>query len=66
MGSESADTRQQKFREFMSLLPLTVEVAGLARAEPGKYYNEGQMENRAAVLKTAYKIARQLALELSR
>ncbi len=56
----SADRQAQKYREFMSLLPLTVAIAGLPEAEAGKYFNEGQMENRATSLKTAYKIARQI------
>ena len=31
MGTEGADRQQVKVREFMSLLPLTLEVAGLPR-----------------------------------
>ena len=56
----SADRQAQKYREFMSLLPLTVAISGLPEAEAGKYFTEGQMENRAISLKTAYKIARQI------
>jgi len=37
MGAEGPDRQQQKVREFMSLLPLTLELAGLPRAEPGRY-----------------------------
>jgi hypothetical protein len=59
-----ADTRQVKYREFMNLLPLTLAVAGLPESEQGKYHNEGQMENRAAALRAAYKIARQLIQEV--
>jgi hypothetical protein len=66
MGTENADAKQQKFREFMSLLPLTLEVAGLPRAEHGKYFTEGQMESRATTLRTAYKIARQIVLDISK
>jgi hypothetical protein len=66
MGTESADAKQQKLREFMTLLPLTLEVAGLPRAEAGKYYNEGQMESRATTLRTAYKIARQIVLDATK
>jgi hypothetical protein len=60
MSTDTADARQVKYREFMSLLPLTVAIAGLPEAEAGKYYTEGQMENRAANLRLAYKIARQV------
>ncbi len=60
MGAEGVDRQQQKAREFMSLLPLTLELAGLPRSEPGKYYSEGQIEARAVTLRAAYKIARQV------
>lgn len=60
MGAESNDRQQQKAREFMSLLPLTMAVAGLPDAEHGKHFNEGQMEARATTIRTAYKVARQI------
>jgi hypothetical protein len=58
------DRQQQKVTEFLRLLPLTVAIAGLPDSDPGKYFNEGQMENRAAALRAAYKVARQLILEV--
>jgi hypothetical protein len=66
MGTEGVDRQQQKVREFMSLLPLTIEVAGLARAQPGTHLNEGQMEARATTIRAAYKIARQIILEVAK
>ena len=66
MGTESADRQQVKVREFMSLLPLTLAVAGLPPAEPGKYFTEGQMEARATSIRTAYKVARQIILDIAR
>lgn len=66
MGAEGVDRQQQKVREFMQLLPLTVEIAGLPKTEPGRHLNEGQMEVRAANIKTAYKIARQLILDIAK
>jgi hypothetical protein len=65
MGTEGIDRQQQKVSEFLRLLPLTLEIAGLPRAEQNKYYNEGQMEVRAAALRTAYKLARQIVLEVA-
>jgi hypothetical protein len=63
----SVDDRQQaKMKEFMSLLPLTVELAGLPRAETGKVFTEGQMEGRAMAIKTAYKAARQIVIEIAK
>jgi hypothetical protein len=66
MGAEGADRQQQKVREFMNLLPLTLELAGLPRAEPGRYYNEGQIDARSTTIKTAYKVARQLVLDVAK
>jgi hypothetical protein len=64
MSTEPIDRQQQKINEFMRLLPLTLEIAGLPEAEHGKHYNEGQMEVRAATLRLAYKMARQVILEV--
>lgn len=61
-----AERQQQKAREFMSLLPLTLAIAGLPEAEHGKSFNEGQLEARAMTIKTAYRIARQLVVEVTR
>ena len=64
MSTESPDRQQQKVREFMSLLPLTLAIAGLPDCEPGKHFNEGQMDARATTLKIAYKIARQIVIDI--
>jgi hypothetical protein len=64
MSTEPIDRQQQKINEFMRLLPLTLEIAGLPEAEHGKHYNEGQMEVRAATIRLAYKMARQVILEV--
>jgi hypothetical protein len=66
MSTESAERQQQKVREFMSLMPLTLAVAGLPDCEPGKHFNEGQMDARATTIKIAYKIARQIVLEIAK
>ena len=66
MSAESADRQQQKVREFMGLIPLTLAIAGLPDAEPGRYFTEGQMDARATSLRAAYKIARQVILEVAK
>jgi hypothetical protein len=63
---QDVDRQQQEVRRFMSLLPLTLELAGLPRAEPGRYYNEGQIDARSTTIKTAYKVARQLILDVTK
>jgi len=50
----------------MSLLPLTLELAGLPRAETGKPFNEGQIEARVMSIKHAYKVARQIVIDISK
>jgi hypothetical protein len=66
MGVEGIDRQTQKVQEFIRLLPLTLSVAGLPEAEHGRYLTEGQMEARATTIKTAYKIARQIVLEIAK
>jgi hypothetical protein len=62
----SIDRQQQKVTEFMRLLPLTLEIAGLPKSELGRHFNEGQMEVRASTIKAAYKLARQILLDVAK
>ncbi|HTU93389.1 MAG TPA: hypothetical protein VMF69_25130 [Gemmataceae bacterium] len=62
----NVDRQQQKVSEFMRLLPLTLEIAGLPKSELGRHFNEGQMEVRANTLRLAYKFARQIVLEVAK
>ncbi len=64
--STDAERQQQKVREFMSLLPLTMAIAGLPENVPGKYVTEGQLEARASAIRTAYKVARQIIIDAAR
>ena len=64
MSTEPADKQQQKVREFMSLLPLTMAIAGLPESEANRHFNDGQMEVRAATIRAAYKVARQIILDV--
>jgi hypothetical protein len=66
MSTDAASMQQQKAREFMSLLPLTLELAGLPKAPTGTYYNEGQIEARSVTVKAAYKIARQVITDVTK
>lgn len=68
MSSEAtpADRQRQKINEFMQLLPLTLAISGLPQVEPGKHLNEGQMEIRATTIRNAYKLARNLLLEIAK
>ena len=59
------EKQQQRMREFMQLLPVTVELAGLPYSEHGRYFTPEQIEARVITLKHAYKIARQLMADVS-
>ena len=60
------DRQQQKAKEFMSLLPLTIAIAGLAPATPGQVFTESQLEARATSIRIAYKTVRQLIMEIAK
>jgi hypothetical protein len=66
MSTEPIDKQQSRINDFMRLLPLTLAIAGLPDSEPGKHFNEGQMEVRTTTLRNAYKLARQLILEIAK
>jgi hypothetical protein len=57
----SADL-QQKYRQFLDLMPLTISLAGLPTSEH-RLYSEDQIEARAITVRLAYKVARNLARE---
>ena len=66
MATESVDRQQQKVQEFLRLMPLTLAIAGLPNAESGRHLNEGQMEARSTTIRTAYKAARQIIMEIAK
>jgi hypothetical protein len=66
MSSDPAE-KQQRVNEFMKLLPLTLALAGLPETDPGgRPFNEGQLESRATTLRAAYKVARQIIIEVAK
>ena len=64
--SPEVERQQQKVKEFMSLLPLTLAIAGLPVCEPGKHFTESQLEARTTTIRTAYKVARQMIMDVSK
>jgi hypothetical protein len=66
MGAEGVDRQQQKVTEFLRLLPLTIEIAGLPHSDALRHFTESQMETRAATLRSAYKLARQLIMDVAK
>src|SRR5205823_5718047 len=57
----SADL-QQKYRQFLDLLPLTITLAGLPASE-GRLFSEEQIEARGITIRAAYRVARTVAKE---
>jgi hypothetical protein len=53
---------QQKYRQFLDLLPLTLSLAGLPRSE-GKLFQPDQIEARALTVRAAYRVAREITKE---
>jgi len=53
---------QQKYRQFLDLMPLTLTLAGLPPRE-GRLFNEEQIEARAMTVRYAYRVARNTAKE---
>mgnify|MGYP003385448497 CR=1 FL=1 len=51
--------------EFMKLLPLTIELAGLSKADPNRPpYTPDQIDGRAMSIRMAYKAARALIKDI--
>lgn len=48
---------QQKYRQFLDLLPLTLSIAGLPASEH-RLFSEEQMEARAMSIRTAFRVAK--------
>ena len=61
--AETNEQLKQRYREFLDLLPLTLDLAGLPRSEAGRYYTEDQIEARLFTIRHAIKAARQVARE---
>lgn len=58
----SAADLQQKYRQFLDLMPMTIALAGLPPSEH-RLFSEEQVEARAITMRAAYRVARNLAKE---
>lgn len=59
------EVRQQRAKEFLQILPLTAEIAGLPPGTLGLPFSPDQMDVRCTTIKNAYKLARKLLREVS-
>lgn len=53
---------QQKYRQFLDLMPLTIALAGLPQSE-SRLFLEEQIEARATTVRAAYRVARNTVKE---
>lgn len=60
----SNEAKQSRMTEFLRLLPLTLELAGLPKGEAARPFNSDQIEGRAMTIRTAYKAARNLIKDI--
>jgi hypothetical protein len=58
------DTLKRRYREFLDLMPLTIAIAGLPENAGPRSLGSDQMEARAQVLHSAFKIARQMTRDV--
>jgi hypothetical protein len=61
----SPEQKQIRMKEFMQLLPLTLEIAGLPKAAPGQIFTSDQMDLRVTTVRNSYKLARQLLRDIA-
>jgi len=60
----SNEVKQGRMTEFMKLLPLTIELAGLAKADAGRPFTPEQIEGRGMSVRAAFKVARALIKDI--
>lgn len=59
------EMKQARMKDFIQLLPLTMELAGLPKCHPDRLFTADQIEARITSLKIAYKSAKQLMREVA-
>ena len=60
----SNELKQSRMTEFLKLLPLTLELAGLPKADPNRPFTNDQIEGRVMSIRAAYRAARALVKEV--
>lgn len=59
----SNEELQQRYQQFLEMLPLTLALAGLPTSE-GRLYSEEQIEGRAITIRAAYRVAKTTVREV--
>ena len=58
------DVKQARMTEFMKLLPLTIELAGLPKVAATTLFTADQIEARIMSIRTAYKLGRAMLKDI--
>lgn len=64
MSNSDEESAKRRYKEFLDLLPFTLAIAGLPENPGPRSYTSDQMEARAQVLQSAFKVARQTVREI--
>ena len=64
MEQATNEVKQSRMTEFLKLLPLTIELAGLPKGEAGRAFTPDQIDGRAMTIRAAYKAARSLIRDI--
>jgi hypothetical protein len=64
MTTDDEHKLKRRYKEFIDLMPLTLAIAGLPENPGPRSYGTDQMEARAQVLQSAFKVARQAVREV--
>jgi hypothetical protein len=64
-AAAAAADLQQKYRQFLDLMPLTITLAGLPPSE-GRLFGEEQIDARGITIRAAYRVARNVVKECLR
>ncbi|MBL8826315.1 MAG: hypothetical protein JNM18_04970 [Planctomycetaceae bacterium] len=64
MSTTDEEQLKRRYREFMDLLPLTIQLAGLGPNTGPRALTPEQMEARASTIMNAYKVAKQTIREV--
>ena len=62
--STDEDAMKRRYKEFLDLMPLTIAIAGLTENPGPRSLTSDQMEARAQVLTSAFRIPRQTARDV--
>lgn len=64
MSQTEEDSAKRRYKEFMDLMPLTLAIAGLSTNPGPRSFSNDQMEARAQVLLSAFKLAKKSVREV--